>query len=247
MLQGKIALVTGAGAGIGRAIAKRLAEAGATVIASNRTLEHVVSLVEEITEVGGTAWSAALDVTDPEQHEQLIKTILEKHGRLDIAVNNAGVTIPATPTAELTNDQWKFIIDVDLNGVFFGIRSQIPAMIQSGGGTIVAISSIAADRALPGMSPYSAAKHAVNGLIKTIAWEYGQQGVRALSVGPAFIKTGLEANQPKKVQEALPGMHALNRLGEPSEVADVVAWLVSDQASFMTGSYIPVDGGFLAK
>ncbi len=137
--------------------------------------------------------------------------------------------------------------NVDLDGVFYGVRAQIPAMLRAGGGVIVTISSIAGKRGLFGMAPYAAAKHGVIGLMQTIAWEYGQQGIRALSVGPAYIATGLENNIPVEIRRTLPGMHALGRMGEPREVGDTVAWLSSDQASFLTGSYIPVDGGYLAR
>jgi NAD(P)-dependent dehydrogenase (short-subunit alcohol dehydrogenase family) len=136
---------------------------------------------------------------------------------------------------------------VDLDGVLYGVRAQIPAMLRAGGGVIVSTSSIAGERGLWGMLPYSAAKHGVIGMMKTIAWEYGTQGIRALAVGPAYIKTGLEENIPVDVREQLPGMHALGRMGEPREVGDTFAWLSSDQASFLTGSYIPVDGGYLAR
>lgn len=247
MLTDKIALVTGAGAGIGRAVARSLAGAGATVVVTGRSEGPLDTLVEEITAAGGSAWAATLDVTDPAAHANVVAAIEQRHGRLDIAVNNAGVTIPATPTAELTDAQWEFVRGVDLDGVFYGVRSQLPAMLRSGGGAIIAISSIAGKRGLAGMAPYAAAKHAVLGLMETVAWEYGERGIRALSVGPAFIRTGLEDNQPAEVREALPGLHALGRLGEPEEVAAAVTWLADDQASFVTGSYIPVDGGYLAR
>lgn len=247
MLKGKVALVTGAGAGIGAEIAKAYARAGASVMVTDIDVDRAEAVAAEIDAAGGTVASAQLDTTDPEQHARVVDDIEARFSRLDIAANNAGVTIAATPTADLTLEQWEAVRSVDLDGVFFGVRAQIPALLRAGGGVIITTSSIAGDRGLPGMAPYAAAKHGVIGLMKTIAWEYGTQGIRALSVGPAYIRTGLEDNLPEKVRASLPGLHALGRMGEPQEVADAVAWLSSDQAGFITGSYIPIDGGYLAR
>jgi NAD(P)-dependent dehydrogenase (short-subunit alcohol dehydrogenase family) len=247
MLEGKVALVTGAAAGIGRAIAEAYAKAGAAVMVTDIDEAGAADVASAITDAGGAAASARLDTTDPDQHASVVAEIEERFGRLDIAANNAGVTINATPTADLTLEQWEKVRAVDLDGVFFGVRAQIPAMLRAGGGVIVTTSSIAGERGLFGMAPYAAAKHGVIGLMQTIAWEYGEQGIRALAVGPAYIKTGLENHIPEEIRRTLPGMHALGRMGEPHEVADVFAWLSSDRASFMTGSYIPVDGGYLAR
>lgn len=246
-LTGKVALVTGAGAGIGAEIAKAYARSGAAVMVTDIDVARAKAVAAEIDSAGGTAESAHLDTTDPEQHARVVDDIEARFSALDIAANNAGVTMAATPTADLTLEQWEAVRSVDLDGVFFGVRAQIPALLRAGGGVIITTSSIAGERGLPGMAPYAAAKHGVLGLMKTIAWEYGTRGIRALSVGPAFIRTGLEDNLPEDVRAALPGLHALGRVGEPHEVADAVAWLSSDQAGFITGSYIPIDGGYLAR
>ena len=247
MLEGKIALVTGAGAGIGRAIAPAYAEAGASVMVTDIDERAAAEVATAIKDAGGTAASARLDTTDPGEHAAVVEAIEERFGRLDIAANNAGVTVPATPTADLSVEQWQKVRSVDLDGVFYGARAQIPAMLRAGGGVILATSSIAGDRGLYGMSPYAAAKHGVVGLMQTVALEYGEQGIRALAIGPAYIKTGLEDNIPEEIRRTLPGMHALGRMGEPEEVADTFVFLSSDKASFLTGSYIPVDGGYLAR
>ncbi len=247
LLKGKVALVTGAAAGLGRAIAESYAREGASVMVTDINAEGAAAVAAAITESGGTATSARLDTTDPQQHMDLVARIESTFGRLDIAANNAGITIPARPTADLSLEDWERVRSVDLDGVFYGVRAQIPAMQRAGGGVILTTSSIAGQRGLWGMLPYSAAKHGVIGMMKTIAWEYGTEGIRALAVGPAFIKTGLEDNMPEDVRAQLPGMHALGRMGEPREVGDTFAWLSSDQASFLTGSYIPVDGGYLAR
>jgi NAD(P)-dependent dehydrogenase (short-subunit alcohol dehydrogenase family) len=247
LLQDKVALVTGAGAGIGRAVAKAYADAGANVVVTDIDEAAAAAVAAEIASAGGTAVSDRLDTTVPEDHVRVVEDIERRFGRLDIAANNAGVTVPATITAELSLELWERVRSVDLDGVFFGLRAQIPAMLRAGGGVILTTSSIAGERGLFGMAPYAAAKHGVVGLMQTVAWEYGDRGIRALSVGPAYIKTGLEENIPEEIREALPGMHALGRMGEPEEVADAFVWLSSDRASFLTGSYIPVDGGYLAR
>ena len=247
MLKGKVALVTGAGAGIGRAIARAYADAGATVMVTDIDDEAAAAVATEIVDAGGTAASARLDTTDPEAHFAVVEAIEERFGRLDIAANNAGVTVPATVTAELSLEDWQKVRNVDLDGVFYGVRAQIPALQRAGGGAILVTSSIAGDRGLFGMAPYAAAKHGVIGLMQTIALEYGEQNIRALAVGPAYIKTGLEDNIPEEIRRTLPGMHALGRMGEVEEVANAFVFLSSDKASFLTGSYIPVDGGYLAR
>ena len=247
MLDGKVALVTGAGAGIGQAIAEAYARAGARVMVTDIDEAAAADVASAIGDAGGAAASARLNTTEPDEHTAVVNETEERFGRLDIAANNAGVTIPATLTADLPLEQWHKVRNVDLDGVFYGVRAQIPAMLRAGGGTILVTSSIAGERGLFGMAPYSAAKHAVIGLMKTVAIEYGQQGIRAVAIGPAYIKTGLEENIPEEIRRELPGMHALGRMGEPHEVAAAFVWLSSDQASFLTGSYIPVDGGYLAR
>lgn len=247
LLEGKVALVTGAAAGIGRTIAETYAREGASVMVTDLNEEGAAAVAAAISQAGGTASSAVLDTTNPQQHVDVVAQVEQTYGRLDIAANNAGITIDATPTADMPIDQWEKVRSVDLDGVFYGVRAQIPAMLRAGGGVILTTSSIAGDRGLWGMIPYAAAKHGVIGMMQTIAWEYGTQGIRALAIGPAYIKTGLEDHLPEDVRKQLPGMHALGRMGEVQEVADTFAWLSSDRASFLTGSYIPVDGGYLAR
>jgi NAD(P)-dependent dehydrogenase (short-subunit alcohol dehydrogenase family) len=247
LLEGKVALVTGAAAGIGRAIAESYAREGASVMVTDIDADGASAVASAISEAGGTAASAHLDTTDAQQHVEVVAQVEKAFGRLDIAANNAGITVAATPTADLPLDLWEKVRRVDLDGVFYGVRAQIPAMLRAGGGVILTTSSIAGVRGLTGMLPYAAAKHGVIGIMQTVAWEYGSKGIRALAVGPAYIKTGLEENIPEDVRRELPGMHALGRMGEAREVAETFVWLSSDRASFLTGSYIPVDGGYLAR
>lgn len=247
LLAGKTALVTGAGAGIGRCIAEGYAQAGARVLVTDLDLRAAQQVVGRIVDAGGVAVAGPLDVADPAQHLASVELALERFGRLDIACNNAGVAMPATPTAEVSLETWETVRRIDLDGVFYGLRAQLPALVEGGGGVVISISSLGGVRGLPGMAPYAAAKHGVVGLMQTVAWEYGERGIRALSVGPGYIRTGLELNLPVNVRDSLSGRHALGRMGDPAEVADAVVWLSSDKASFLTGSYIPVEGGYLAR
>lgn len=246
-LAGRIALVTGGAAGIGRAVARSFARRGASVVVTDLDGDGAEQVAQELRGQGARAEAHALDVTDPDAHECLVDDIRSRLGGLHAACNNAGITIAPTPTADLTVEQWTQVRTVDLDGVFYGLRAQLPAMVASGGGVVVAISSIAGTRGLEGMAPYAAAKHGVIGLMKTVSWEYGQQGIRALAVGPAYISTGLEDHMPEDRRASLPGLHALGRMGRPEEVGDLVSWLCTDEAGFLTGSYIPVDGGYLAR
>ncbi|MDP3673406.1 MAG: glucose 1-dehydrogenase [Telluria sp.] len=247
LLKGKTALVTGAGAGIGRAIALTYAAEGANVIVSDINDDWGRETVALIEGKGGRAVYQRADTARPEDHAALIETAKREFGRLDVACNNAGISGEFTPTAETTDEQWKRVIDINLSGVFYGVRAQIRAMLETGGGAIVNISSIAGQIGIEGITPYTAAKHGIVGLSKTVAWEYGKQGIRINSVGPAFINTTLVQNVPPDVREQLKATHALGRLGEPEEVANLVAWLSSDKASFITGSYYAADGGYLAR
>lgn len=247
MLTGKVALVTGAGAGIGRAVALSYASNGAKVLVTDVDESTGSETVRLITQAGGIASFIRNDVTVAEDSERAVAAALSEYGRLDVACNNAGISTTPTPAADTSIETWNKVIAVDLTGVFFGIRAQIPAMIDAGGGSIVNISSIAGAVGLAGIAAYTAAKHGVVGLTRNIALEYGDKNIRATAVGPAFIKTGLENHFPPEFRKELDGMHALGRMGEPSEVANLVTWLSSDQASFVTGNYYAVDGGYLSK
>lgn len=247
LLKGKTALVTGAGAGIGRSIALTYAVEGANVVVSDINDEWGRETVTLIEGNGGRAIYQRADTARPEDHAALIEAAKRAFGRLDVACNNAGISGAFTPTGETSDAQWQRVIDINLSGVFYGVRAQVRAMLEAGGGAIVNISSIAGQIGLEGITPYTAAKHGVVGLTKSVAWEYGKKGIRINSVGPAFINTTLLENVPPEAREQLSGMHALGRVGEPVEVANLVAWLSSDKASFITGNYYAADGGYLAR
>jgi len=245
--EGKVALVTGGGSGIGEAIVKEMAGRGARVVVA----DFDVPAAERVaSEMGGKDQAAAVkvDVADPVAVEAMVRFTTETYGRLDIAVNNAGIGGEANPTGDYSIDSWKRVIDVNLNGVFYGVRYQIPAMLQNGGGAIINMASILGSVGFATSAAYVAAKHGVVGLTKSAAIEYATQGIRVISVGPGFIATPLiDQNLDEAAQEAISGLHAMKRLGKPEEVAALVCFLASDEASFITGSYHVVDGGYTAQ
>lgn len=246
-LDGKIALVTGAAAGLGRSIATNYAKGGARVVVADINDEKGEETVRLITEAGGAAAYRHTDASSEQENEALVAFALSTYGRLDIACNNAGVAPPSTPLAEVSTELWRRTLSIDLDGVFFGIRAQIPAMLRNGGGTIVNMASILGQVGFLGMGPYVAAKHAVVGLTKQIAVDYAAQGIRAIAIGPAFIKTGLEAALDEHSRAALDSAHPAGRMGESDEVGEVVAAVSSDAWSFVNGAYLPVDGGYLSR
>lgn len=249
LLENKVALVTGAGSGIGRAVAEQYAREGARVVVSDVDEEGGRRTVDMLEGPDGEASFFKADVSDADQCERLVGHVQERFGRLDVACNNAGVGGAAAITGEYEIDDWDRVIAINLSGVFYSMRYEIPLMLESGGGAIVNMASILSKVGFNTAPAYVAAKHGVIGLTKTAALEYAQQGMRVNAVGPAFIRTPLIADleaEPESHQQ-LVSRHPVGRLGEPEEVAELTAWLSSDKASFVTGSYYPVDGGYLAQ
>jgi len=248
ILSNKVALVTGAGSGIGREVAYQYAAEGAKVIVSDIVEKGGLETVEQIKSKGGEAFFVYADTSKAVDNEQLVAAAVKQYGALHIACNNAGIGGPSSPTGEYPVEGWDKVIAVNLSGVFYGVRYQVPAMLKAGGGSIVNIASILGKVGFANSVAYVAAKHGVVGLTENAALEYGQKGIRVNAVGPGFIHTPLvEKSLDAAALKFLEGKHAMGRLGRPEEVAELVVWLSSDKASFVTGGYYAVDGGYLAQ
>ncbi len=245
---GKVALVTGGGSGIGEYCARTFAGGGAKVAVVDFDRAGGERVVGAIKGSGGNAVFVNADVSKPEQVEAMVKQTVDAFGRLDIAVNNAGIGGEMHPLADYTLEGWQRIIAVNLSSVFYCMKYEIPAMLKSGGGAIVNMSSILGLVGYANSAAYVAAKHGVVGLTQNAALEYSAKGIRTNAVGPGFILTPLlNNNLDEATQKAIAALHPIGRMGSSQEVANLVAFLSSDEASFITGSYYTVDGGYTAQ
>jgi NAD(P)-dependent dehydrogenase (short-subunit alcohol dehydrogenase family) len=240
----KVAIVTGAGSGIGEACAALLARRGAKVLVADVAAEPAERVASEI---GDAARAHVVDVTDPTACDAMVAAAVEAFGRLDVAVNNAGIGGPQAPTGDYPLDGWAAVIAVNLSGVFYSMRAEIRAMLGGGGGSIVNMASILGSVGFAQSVAYVSAKHGVVGMTKTAAIEYAAQGIRVNSVGPGFIETPLLAAASPEIVAGVAGLHPVGRLGRAEEVAELVAFLASDRASNTTGAYYVTDGGYTAR
>ncbi|HKY92309.1 MAG TPA: glucose 1-dehydrogenase [Nevskiaceae bacterium] len=249
--QDQVAIVTGAASGIGRATAIAFAHAGAKVMLSDVSVDAGETLAAELRAGGAQAQFHRTDVSKAHESEALVKATVARFGALHVAFNNAGIADgpPVPGTVEYPLEMWDRIIAINLSGVFYCLRAQIPAMLASGGGAIVNTSSVAGQIAFPGVPGYVASKHGVVGLTKVVALEYGARGIRCNAVGPGLVETPMISGvteDPTARDMVLPTM-VNGRFAKPEEIAAAVLWLASPAASYMNGAYVPVDGGYLAR
>lgn len=247
-LEGKVVIITGGGSGIGKDTALKFAKKGAKVMVSDineEAAEEVKTLIEK---EGGQAGFLKADTANPADSENLVAQTEKLFSRVDIAVNNAGIGGESAPIGDYPVEEWDKVIAINLSGVFYGMKYQIPAMLKNDGGCIVNISSILGQVGFGNSAAYVAAKHGVVGLTKTAALEYSAQNIRVNAVGPGFIRTPLvEESLGEEGMRELVSAHPIGRLGESEEVADAIVWLSSGQATFVTGAYLAVDGGYLSR
>lgn len=244
----KVVLITGAGSGIGLSTALLFARHKARVVVSDIDETGGKEAVRQIESAGGQAHFVKADVGKPTDCEKMVEETVRKYGGLHVAVNNAGIGGASAPVGEYPVEEWDKVVRINLSGVFYGMRHQIPAILKSGGGAIVNIASILGSVGFEQSCAYVAAKHGILGLTKNAALEYATQNLRVNSIGPAFISTPLlSKNLTEEQLQFITTLHPMGRLGNAEEVAELILWLSSDKASFATGSYYPLDGGYLAK
>ncbi|MBC7569925.1 MAG: SDR family oxidoreductase [Spirosoma sp.] len=246
-LQGKTALVTGAASGIGKATALLFGQYGANVMVSDIDQTLGQQVADQLKAVGTNARFFRADVSDPVQCQQLVQETVNAFGSLDMACNNAGIGGELNMTADYSLEGWQQIINVNLNSVFFCLKYELAVMINQGAGVIVNMASILGQVGTAGSPGYVTAKHGVLGLTQTAAIEYAPKNIRINAVGPGYIDTPLLSQLSPEVKQQLIELHPIGRLGKAEEVAELVIWLCSEKASFVTGSYYPVDGGYLAR
>lgn len=245
----KVVLITGGTSGIGRACAIAFAKEGAKVVLTGRREKEGGEVVAEIKSLSGDALFVRTDIRHEADVKAMVEATLKAFDRLDIAVNNAGVEQGFTPLPNQTEDDYSFIMDTNVKGVWLSLKHEIPAMLQTGGGSIINVASVAGVIGMPTVPIYIASKHAVLGLTKAIALEYAKQGIRINAVNPGAIETPMVDRfaADEATLNYINSLHPIGRIGKAEEIADAVLWLASDKSSFVTGSAVTVDGGFTAQ
>lgn len=249
-LDGKVAVATGAGSGIGRAAALALASLGARIVVADVDLVGGEETAARIRSDGGEAHMVSTDVSRAEDVRSMVDRTIEIYGRLDCAVNNAGIETASAFTADCSEENWDRTLTINLKGVWLCMKAQIPHMLTMGGGSIVNVSSVFGLVGCPGGVAYAASKHAINGITRTAALEYAARGIRVNAVCPGGIHTAmidrLNERNPDYIDRLI-GAEPIGRLASPDEVGKAIAWLCSSASSFITGAVIPVDGGWTAR
>ncbi|MDM0085387.1 SDR family NAD(P)-dependent oxidoreductase [Variovorax sp. J31P179] len=243
-LAGRIALVTGGASGIGAKTCDVLARRGAWVVVVDFDLPGAQRVADSLRDHGVECLALSADVTDPTAMEAAISQTVQRFGALHLAVNNAGIASPLAPVGELDIDIWHRVVGVDLTGTFLSLRFQIPAILKSGGGAIVNLASILGLNGMAGRGAYAAAKHGVVGLTKSAALDYAQQNLRVNAVAPGYVDTPLLSDRDPAERAAIADLHPIGRMAQPGEIAEMIAFLLSPRASFITGQTYLVDGGY---
>lgn len=252
-LDGKVALVTGAGSGIGRATALAFAQEDARVVVSDVAVEDGSKTADLIKNADGDATFVEADVSQADDVEMLIRCAIESYGQLDCAFNNAGIEGQMKPMVDYSEEEWQRVLNINLTGVWLCMKHEIPQMLEQKKAAIVNNASILGVVGFANTAAYTASKHGILGLTKTAALEYAAQGLRVNAVCPGFIRTpmvmerGVEAGEDAETREEIASLHPLGRMGKPEEIAHAVVWLCSDAASFVTGHSMMVDGGYAAR
>ncbi|EMY78086.1 KR domain protein [Leptospira weilii serovar Ranarum str. ICFT] len=252
-MKNKVAVVTGGSTGIGKAVVNEFVSKGVKVVFCGRRVEEGKKLESAVRIQGGEAYFVVCDVTSGEQVKKVVDTALEKFGRLDFGINNAGIMGLNHPLHEYPENVWDNVVNVNLKGIWLSMKYQIPEMIKVGGGAVVNVSSISGINGVVGINPYAAAKHGVVGLTKSAALEYAKKNIRVNAICPGAVKTEILdelfhlAKDPAEAEQQLVKLHPLHRIATPEEIAKTVVWLCGEDSSFITGTAIPVDGGYSAK
>lgn len=250
MFNGKVALVTGGTSGIGNIIVEALAKTGALVCYCGRRAELGEDQAKTFRSEGLRVEYVKSDVTDEDSVKKLVNQTVERHGRIDFVINNAGLEADPHPVHEVELEEFQKVMDVNVTGTFLMMKHTVPALRASGGGAIVNLSSVLGQIAMPNLSPYIAAKHAVVGLTKTVALEESLQKIRVNAVAPGAVNTDMlwrTMHDSKEAFEHIKTLHPMGRVAEPEDIAEAVLWLCSEGSSFVTGQVINVDGGFTAQ